>query len=116
MKLRLFVIAVAALTLSSCCNKNVEIVGSWVEPNPIASDQVQGITLNEDGTASSINMATLRYQSWSREDNVLYLTAESEGSGEPYTMTVKYEIAKLSKDSLVLDGGDYGILRYSRQQ
>lgn len=36
------------------------IQGTWLEPNPINAQEMQGFTLNPNGTAQSVNMATLR--------------------------------------------------------
>lgn len=60
----------------------VTALGRWVEPNPIAPEQEQGIELLLEGEARSINMQTLRYRSWevTGADEVL-LRGTSEGSG-----------------------------------
>ena len=43
-----------------------DFVGIWVEPVP-GMVGVQGIALEEDGAAHSVNMATLRYETWKYE-------------------------------------------------
>lgn len=43
-----------------------DFVGIWVEPVPGMAG-VQGIALEEDGAAHSVNMATLRYETWKYE-------------------------------------------------
>lgn len=78
------------------------LVGSWVEPNPINKNEVQGVTINNDGTAKSINMATLVYKKWWKEDNKLVLVAESIGNGSSSLDTTKYEILKLNDKVLEL--------------
>lgn len=113
MKTKIIALVAAALAIAGCGGK-ASLEGAWVEPNPIAPDQVQGIQIDADGTASSINMATLRYKSWKMEGDSLALTLESEGSGDPFTMTLTYGIKKLDKDSLVLSG-EFGTLRFARQ-
>jgi hypothetical protein len=57
------------------------LVGSWVKPNPINDKEVQGFLINSDGTAESINMATLLYKKWWQEDGKLILIMESVGNG-----------------------------------
>lgn len=82
-------------------NKNL-LIGSWVEPNPINKNDVQGVTINNDGTAKSINMATLVYKKWWKEDGKLILVAESIGNGSSSLDTTKYEIIKLTDKELEL--------------
>lgn len=95
------------------------IVGSWVEPNPIAPDQVQGFTLKEDGTAESINMATLLYKAWSIDGNKLTLTAESIGNGQSETSNISFTITAISKTTLIItadgEGENQPVFTYSRQ-
>lgn len=49
-----------------------DFVGIWVEPVPGMAG-VQGIALEEDGAAHSVNMATLRYETWKYEKGRLEL-------------------------------------------
>ena len=70
------------------------LTGSWIQPNPINDKEVQGFTLKNDGTAESINMATLVYKKWWAENGKLNLVAESIGSGSSSTDTTQYEIIK----------------------
>lgn len=90
------------------------LIGSWVEPNPIDSTQVQGIELQAGGTAQSINMATLLYKNWSLSDQKLVLVAESIGNRTSSIDTTTYEIVKVDTDSLVLKKQDF-MLRYRRK-
>lgn len=62
-----------------------QFLGSWVQPIP-GMEGEQGFTLNADGTASSINMATLLYQSWKYDNGNLLLLGESLGNG----MTINF--------------------------
>lgn len=43
-------------------NTEISFSGSWVQPNPINENEVQGFTLYGDSSASSINMATMIYK------------------------------------------------------
>ncbi len=74
--------------------------GSWVEPNPINDKEVQGFKLNDDGTASSINMETLKYKAWKIEPGKLILIAESIGNGVSFTDTTTCEIVLLGSKTL----------------
>ncbi|MCR9012563.1 lipocalin family protein [Gabonibacter chumensis] len=78
------------------------IQGTWLEPNPIDADDQQGFTLNQDGTASSIGMATLEIRNWGLNDGVLILGYESVGNGQTIEGQDTLNIIKLNADSLVL--------------
>ena len=79
------------------------IVGRWVEPNPINAEQVQGIEINADGTAASINMATLQFEGWTltSPDSVAF-DITSIGNGTSQEMTDEYAIELLDSQNLVL--------------
>ena len=51
--------AVLGMVALTACN-NASIEGSWVEPVPGMPGMQQGFVLDGDGSASSINMATLK--------------------------------------------------------
>jgi hypothetical protein len=90
------------------------LIGSWVEPNPINANEVQGIKINEDGTAKSINMSTLVYKKWWKENDKLALVFESVGNGLTIIDTTKFEIIKLNHNELEIKDNDYTI-KYKRQ-
>lgn len=92
-----------------------DLYGSWVEPNPIEQNSNQGVKIEENGVASSINMNTLTYKSWMISRGRLVLNSESEGSGSPIECSDTFNIAKISKDSLVLMSLDL-TLRYGRRK
>lgn len=93
------------------------ISGYWTTTNGENGDKY-GFTLAEDGTAESINMFTLRMKNWVLDGDELALTAESEGSGAPFTSTTVYKIAKLDVDSLVLEdkGTGYAVWSLGRDK
>lgn len=78
------------------------IQGSWVEPNPINSQEVQGFTLNQNGTATSINMATLVMKSWNLENKELILQYQSIGNKQTFDGADTLSVVMLNADSLVL--------------
>ena len=90
------------------------LVGSWVQPNPINDKEVQGFIINSDGTAESINMATLLYKKWWEEDGKLILIMESVGNGSSSIDTMRYDIVKNTATELDLKMGDYTD-KYTRQ-
>lgn len=101
--------------LVACGGNSASIVGSWVEPVPGMEGQVQGIKMEEGGTASSVNMATLVYESWKQEGDKLILTGKSIGNGQTIEFADTMEIKKLTADSLFLDGRGMEI-RYAKQK
>lgn len=92
------------------------IQGSWSEPNPINSKEVQGFTLNQNGTARSINMATLVMKNWSLENRTLLLQYQSIGNNQTIEGTDTLNIVKLNADSLVLSKNGYIVWRLKREQ
>jgi hypothetical protein len=78
------------------------IAGTWVEPNPINASEVQGFNLNEDGTASSVNMATLIFENWNLSNSTLMLKSKSLGSGPALESTDTLHVVRLDADSLIL--------------
>jgi hypothetical protein len=89
-------------------------IGSWVEPIPGNEDAVQGFTLNEDGSASSINMHTLLYQKWDLKSGQLILTAKSVGNHSSSVDDETYTIELIGKNNLKLNNG-YTNLSYKRK-
>ena len=53
---------------SVCCKpKEIDLTGTWTQPVPgQAGGWSQGMQLNADGTASSVNMYTLVLESWEK--------------------------------------------------
>jgi len=89
-------------------------VGSWVEPIPGNESEVQGFTLNEDGSASSINMNTLLYQKWVLKKGQLILTAKSIGNHTSSVDDMVYSIELVGKNILTISNG-FASFTYKRQ-
>ena len=64
--------------LFTACH-GVGIEGSWVDGSEWMS-MYQGIKLEAGGKASSVNMATLQYESWTNEGGQLILTGKASGT------------------------------------
>lgn len=92
----------------AACNGN-DIAGEWVEPIPGMEDQMQGISLNADGTASSINMATLQYETWKREGDNLILSGKSIGNGQTISFSDTLLIKNLTDEEMSLTRGEMTI-------
>lgn len=92
-----------------------KIVGTWLETVNGMPGETQGIRLETDGMAESVNMATLVYERWQKEGDKLLLKGKSLGNGQTIVFTDTLHIEKLSADSLILKNGDYS-LRYFRKK
>lgn len=103
------------ILFSACSSKIDSPVGKWVEPINGQDGGFQGITLNEDGTASSINMHTLVFEKWQKVGDKLVLSGKSIGNGQTIIFTDTMTIQKLTKDSLLLSQNEY-VVRYSKQK
>lgn len=100
--------AVLGMVALTACN-NASIEGSWVG----MSGMQQGFVLDGDGSASSINMATLKYEAWKKVGNRLLLSGTSIGNHQNISFTDTLTIEKLTQDSLTLKRGEL-LLRYAK--
>lgn len=89
--------------------------GEWTQPVNGMPGKVQGMLLAADGKASSIDMATLLYESWSREADRLILSGKSLGNGQTISFSDTLRIDRLTADSLILSAGE-AVWRYARKQ
>lgn len=94
------VYALSVLALSACSRANIE--GSWVEPVPGMPEMEQGFILEGDGKARSINMATLQYEGWVRDGDLLILSGKSIGNRQTIPFLDTLVIEKLTRDNLIL--------------
>jgi hypothetical protein len=110
MGLAVVVALIAAIGVSACggvrdqgvVSPQAGLIGDWVEPVPGMEHEVQGISLHENGTAASINMATLRYQRWRLEGDTLTLTGESIGNRTSSTFDEVYRVRSANEGRLEL--------------
>lgn len=88
--------------------KSKKLVGSW-----LIEGENWGFTLYDDGTADSINSATLSYQRWNIKNGDICLTSRSIGN---HTQSVSTECSNYkitgsdSKTRLSIDNGDYKLI------
>ncbi|WP_337761380.1 lipocalin family protein, partial [Barnesiella intestinihominis] len=106
MKKKNFIPFIAISVLCAACHDKTTLTGDWIEPVPGTTNTIQGFSLKENGEATSINMATLQYKSWTQEDNRLILSGESIGNHQTISFSDTLKIFKLSEDSLILKKGD----------
>lgn len=100
-----------AVLLTACNEASIE--GAWVQPVPGMEQMSQGIKIEAGGKASSINMATLQYETWEKKGDQLLLTGNSIGNRQTLPFSDTWTIEKLTSDSLVISQGDY-VQRYGR--
>lgn len=105
--------ALVVFTAFTACNGS-GIEGRWVEPVPGMEGQVQGISLEAGGKASSINMATLQFETWQRQGDRLILSGKSIGNGVTIPFTDTLVIDKLSDSEMLLKSGQMTI-KYQKQ-
>lgn len=104
---KLLILTLAAAAAVCCKPKEIDLTGTWTQPVPgRTGGWSQGMQLNADGTASSVNMYTLVLESWKREGDKLILTGKSIGNGINIAFTDTLTIdRKSTDDSLFLRQG-----------
>ena len=99
----------------AACGESGSMTGTWVQPVPGMPQMEQGFVLRADGTAASVNMATLAYESWKVEHDRLILSGKSIGNGQTIAFSDTFAIDKLTADSLVIGKGALK-LKYARSR
>lgn len=113
---------IMALTASACTVRNSfsedDLIGNWIEitPEDFPLDIRQGMQLHDKGTASSIGMATLQYESWQLQNgHSIILNGKSTGNRQTLIFSDTLSIISLQNDTLTLGkGADYRV-QYTRQ-
>lgn len=105
--MRTWMIFTVSLGLLTSCHTKVQrtekdFVGNWLETRTVDLQSEQGVTLNADGTAASIGMATLKYESWSLLDDRIILNGKSIGNGQTIDFSDTMDIVKISNDTLII--------------
>jgi hypothetical protein len=94
---------------------NSEVEGKWVHPVAGSEKEKEGFELKADGKASSINMATLIYDSWKLEGNKLTLQALSKGNGSESKFEDVYTVNKDDKGTISITSTNDATDTYSKQ-
>ncbi len=94
MKKLLFLSIFAAL-LAAGCSRESKYLGVWVEPVPGMEDEFQGVKLDKNGVASSVNMQTLVYQNWALQGDFIVLTGQSKGNGQTIEFAENFTLRKI---------------------
>ncbi len=83
--------------------RQADLTGCWMEVLPPETPYEQGMVLNDDGTAESVGMATLKYQGWKKSDNRIILEGESIGNGQTISFSDTLHIVRLVGDTLTVE-------------
>ena len=91
------------------------LTGRWIEVLPEGTPYTQGVCLNDDGTAESIGMATLKWYRWSRQGDMVILFGESIGNGQTIECSDTLNIVSLAGDTLKVKR-DNEVVSYVRSE
>ena len=105
----------ASILLLSACGYGTDLAGKWVQTVPGLPDLEQGFILEKNGKASSVNMATLQYETWKKESDLLILSGKSIGNHQTISFQDTLVIERLTQDSLMVRKGEL-ILSYTRKK
>lgn len=112
---KIYFVVMAALALAAC-TAEPKLEGNWVQPIPGMENQTQGFTLQADGSAQSINMATLRYETWNASGNELTLSGQSIGNGQTIAFMETYTFSFPDPNTLSLKNERGGEQLFTRQK
>lgn len=105
----LFFVATAAVSCTPSVH-TTPFVGNWIEIMPANPQIIQGVTLNADGSAQSIGMATLQYEKWLlNTDSTIILFGKSIGNGQTIDFSDTMNVVRITPDSMSL--GRFGMYR-----
>lgn len=95
MKKNFIIVAASVMTLMSCGGgeklyTEEQLLGEWHEVMPVNKHIVQGMLLDKANKASSVGMATLKYNNWKlvkgkHKKTVLCCVAKASGTDRPYS-------------------------------
>lgn len=123
MKSRFMFLPISLMMMVSCtesnslCNEK-QLLGEWHEIMPVNKHIIQGVILEKDGKASSVGMATLKYNGWqllnSGKECRIVLSGESIGNGQTIQFTDTLNVISLNRDTLTLGKGDMYRIQYTK--
>lgn len=96
------------LLLMSC---SPSPVGTWMEPTG-GSEEI-GFTLNQDGSASSLNMGYVEFKQWEKNGDLLILKGNNVGTRKrEFVDTMKIE--NITKTEMTLSQAGYSVTYIKR--
>lgn len=94
----------------ACSSLTVEdkalFCGRWIEETAPNGPFVQGMALLPDGTATSIGMATLKYEKWTLKNGSLVLSGKSIGNGQTIDFSDQWQILEITPFTMKLKSTD----------
>lgn len=121
MKTKNICLSALALFTLSCSNVSTsynesQFIGRWQEIMPEGKNYIQGVVFEENGTASSIGMATLKYHNWKLIDGKsIVLSGESIGNGQVIAFSDTLNVLSLQGDTLILERGNSYRMQFKKQ-
>lgn len=113
MKRNLVVMACTLFVLLTSCGQKSP-VGTWVQPAQNPGDREEGFVLYKDGTASTVNMRTVVFNSWEQKDDLLIIKGRNTGVYKnSFIDTLR--IVKLTEDNIVLSQTGFDEITYTRK-
>lgn len=126
MKKNFIIVAASVMALMSCGGGEKlytegQLLGEWHEVMPVNKHIVQGMLLDKANKASSVGMATLKYNNWKlvkgkHQKSCIVLCGESIGNGQTIQFCDTLNIIALQNDMLTLGKGEMYRIEYRRAQ
>lgn len=122
MKKSKFLILPASLMIMMSCAEGgnmfneTSFIGEWHEIMPVNKHILQGVVFEKDGKASSVGMATLKYNGWKLLKNSIVLSGESIGNGRTIQFSDTLDVISLNNDTLTLGKGDMYRIQYVKSE
>lgn len=126
MKKNKFVVLPASLMIMMSCAEGgnlfneTSFIGEWHEIMPVNKHILQGVVFEKDGKASSVGMATLKYNGWELLKNgkecSIVLSGESIGNGQTIQFSDTLNVVSLNNDTLTLGKGDMYRIQYVKSE
>lgn len=105
---------------TSCSSRPDEykelFTGHWLERAEKNRHFSQGISLNPDGTASSIGMATLKYDKWAIKDKHLILWGKSIGNRQTIDFSEEWLVVEINANLMKLKNAKGYQITYDRTE
>ncbi|MBO5250900.1 MAG: lipocalin family protein [Bacteroidaceae bacterium] len=100
------------LLCSACSNTSIE--GEWIQQVPNMPNVTQGIKIEKNGEAKSINMNTLEYERWEKIGEKLILSGKSIGNGTTCSFSDTLTIVSLTPNELSLKKNQL-VIKYNKK-
>ncbi|TWF34980.1 lipocalin-like protein [Chitinophaga polysaccharea] len=92
------------------------LIGKWIQPIPGQEAEKQGMQLNADGSASSINIHTLIYEKWQLKGDTLLLSYHTEGVKTTGSYVDTVLVKNLTDSTLALTIKGAADMNYTREK